>query len=710
MPGDPPLSDVVRATTATLTGGGEDRPGQLAMAEAVERAIAAGRHLVVQAGTGTGKSLAYLIPAIRSGRTVVISTATRALQDQLATNDLPQLSRAFGGSHPVRFAVLKGRSNYLCRQRAAEIAGRPAWRTVRSSGSEQPGAAEADAGPPPTVGPGRSDGMGDRRVAANDSDPAVVTETPLFTMHEEPPTARIADEVRQLLQWAETSASGDRGELPFEPSPRAWAMVAVGPRECPGAFRCPSGDDCFAEQARAAAAAAQVVVVNTSLYTAHLASDNAVLPEHDVVVFDEAHELQEIVSQGLGVEITAGRLRSTASTARGVLAGSFPATDDPAAALATAADQLQQVLDRSEGRRLHLERHPEMADLLTLIRGRAEALARALRSAGERLVGADPAGGGDGARRIRAQLSVGNLLDDLDTVLTDHDDQVIWVAAGGNGRTASLRSAPVDVAPILARRLWCETTAVLTSATIPPGVVAQLGLPARTTDCIDVGSPFPYRELAMLYVATSLPDRRQPEADAAAHGELAELILAAGGRTLALFTSWRAMTAAATALRPMVPFPILAQGDLPKAQLVARFTADEATCLFATMSFWQGVDVPGRGASLVVIDRLPFPRPDEPLLQARRERAGANAFAAVDLPRAATLLAQGAGRLVRRATDTGVVAVLDRRLATAGYRRTLLATVPPMRRTVRRDEVLDFLRGIARSAGDAEAPASPEAQ
>jgi ATP-dependent DNA helicase DinG len=269
------------------------------------------------------------------------------------------------------------------------------------------------------------------------------------------------------------------------------------------------------------------------------------------------------------------------------------------------------------------------------------------------------------------------------------DEQVAWV--DGGSRFPTLRVSPIEVGPLLAERLWGEVTAVLTSATVPVGLRQRLGLPADRTDELDVGSPFDYPSHAVLYVARSLPDRRRPESEPAIHDELAALMTAAGGRTLALFTSWRAMTAAVAALRERVAFPLLAQSDLPKPALIEAFQSDEATCLFATLGFWQGVDIPGSTLSVVAIDRIPFPRPDDPVLQARRDRAGASAFQTVDLPRAGTLLAQGAGRLIRSAEDRGVVAVLDSRLASASYRGVLLARVPPMRRVVERRVVEEFL-------------------
>ncbi len=667
------------------------------MADAVARAIDSGRHLVAQAGTGTGKSLAYLVPVVCSGRKTVVATATKALQDQLATNELPFLARQLGDRTPFVFTVLKGRSNYLCRQRAAEVSGR----APRAGSGGQPGSGQLDALPGMDGGDG---GEGDRRahhVAGGRAGPASSPAT-------------FGDEVRALLAWGEVTATGDRSELDFEPQPRAWATVSVGPRECPGAFRCPSGADCFAELARAKAAAADVVVVNTHLYATHVASGGSVLPEHEVLVVDEAHELEDVMANGLGTELTGGRLRALAVTARQLLTGSDTPLVD---AVAEAAEQLDAALAPLAGQRILSQQagRPEPAPLpevvlrsvLGLTRGRVDSLSSALRRSASAGAEPDPAG-------IRAQLAAGHISEDLARLASLDADQVAWVeaGAGGTGAPPVLRLAPVDVAPVLAEVVWPGVTAILTSATIPPGVERRVGLPEDRADRVDVGSPFPYREHAVLYVAKHLPDRRSPAAEAAIHDELQALILAAGGRTLALFTSWRAMQAAVDAVRPRLPVVVLAQNDLPKRRLVERFAADEATCLFATLSFWQGIDVPGRTLSLVVIDRLPFPRPDDPLLQARRERAGAEAFRTVDVPRAAVLLAQGAGRLVRSSTDRGVVAVLDRRLATASYRADLLQAMPPMRRSILRHQAEAALADAVSEPGDAPpgraAPTMPE--
>jgi ATP-dependent DNA helicase DinG len=618
-PGRGPVDDALRRAVAALPGEGEERPGQLAMAEAVASAIEEGRHLVVQAGTGTGKSLAYLVPAILGGQKVVVATATKALQDQLAGKDLPLLASTLGV--PVEFAVLKGRSNYLCVQRSREVSG----------GEEQ---LELD------------ESVGD-----------------------------LGREVALLVEWGAATPTGDRAELSFEPRPRAWSSVSVSAMDCPGASRCPSGEVCFAEKARQRAEEAQVVVVNTHLYGAHLASGGHVLPEHDVVVFDEAHEVEDIASSALGLELGAGRFRALVRTARGVVDSADTAALDD---LDGAGLRLENALAPWRGKRLPPGLGDDVAAVVQLAVDRANRALTALRK-----------GEADDPRRARSLQAAGHLVGDLGFAADAPDGWVTWVE--GPGHAPVLRVAPVDVGELLAERLWDEVTAVLTSATIPPGLPARLGLPADRHTMLDVGSPFPYEEHALLYCAAHLPDPRSSQYEAAMHDELEALIKLAGGRTLALFTSWRAMQAAADALDDRLPWTLLTQADLPKPALVEAFSSDERACLFATMGFWQGIDVPGPALSQVVIDRLPFPRPDEPLLQARRDRASAGAFRTVDLPRAATLLAQGAGRLIRSSVDRGVVAVLDPRLAKAGYRWDLVRALPPMRRTRDRSDVEAFL-------------------
>lgn len=665
------------AITAQMSGG-EHRPEQQEMCRAVAEAIVTRTHLVVQAGTGTGKSLAYLVPAALSGKKVVIATATKALQDQLAEKDLPQVDAGLGLPAPLDYAVLKGRSNYVCRQRVAEVGsggiqaelGDPAGRADEPAGGR--GAAEGDGG----------------------------TETGDAAEAKDAPPEGIVEEVRQLVAWSQKSQTGDRADLHFEPTDRAWNMVSVGPRECPGAYNCPSGGSCFAEAARERASVADVVVVNTHLYGAHLASGSVVLPEHDVVIFDEAHELEEVMTSSLGVDVTPGRFRSLVTSGRALVEARDADLFDT---LATVGDRLGTLLaDRVGTRVLHDEARPpvddrELAELLARGEDISRRVTDALRRGGAQRSFL-PEGGADGekadpdraSRKTRTLQAAAHLTEDLHRFATRSEGEVAWV--DGTRRNVRLRLSPIDVGPVLATMLWGEVTSVLTSATIPPRIVERVGLQAFRSEELNVGSPFDYRSHALLYVARHLPDRRAAGAEEALHEELAQLLEAAGGRTLALFTSRRATEAAAAALAPELPYTVLEQGDLPKNLLLEKFASEETSCLFATMGFWQGVDIPGRALSLVTIDKLPFPRPDDPLLQARRDRAGGGAFSLVDLPRAATLLAQGAGRLIRNASDRGVVAVLDPRLATASYRGVLLATLPPMRRSVDISEVESFLQ------------------
>lgn len=695
------LDDVV----GTLPGGGEDRDGQRRMVAAVAAAVAEGRHLVVQAGTGTGKSLGYLVPVALSGRRTVVVTATKALQDQLAGKDLPFVADALGPAADggLTFALLKGRSNYFCRQRAAEL--QSAQRAAAVTGTQLViDGAEGGRGLPPAV----------------------------------------TEEVGRLVTWAGNTTSGDRAELAFEPSAAAWSLVSVTAAECPGRARCPSGDTCFAELARERAAEADVVVVNTHLYGQHVRSGGWILPAHDVVVIDEAHELEDIVADSLGTDIGSSRLTFLAGRLRSVIADADSAVD-----LAAAARGLDEALTPFAGQRLQPgpAAHTGIRRALASALGRVQAAIELVRTAGNAAAGnADLA-----ARCTRATLAATQLADDIeraldvgtappavlgsrpgtpptprtaprtapattpapseqdratddgpaegagsDAVAASSADLVAWVEAGGPNRGPVLRLAPVEVGGPLAATVWDRITAVLTSATIPTSLAERVGLPPDHTTELRVGSPFAYDTNALLYCAVHLPDPRSAAFEPATHEELAALVTAAGGRTLALFTSWRAMRAA-DALRDRLRrsgIEVLIQGDLPKPVLLDRFATEETTCLFATMGFWQGIDVPGRSLSLVTIDKLPFGRPDEPLLVARRERAGPRAFELIDLPRAAMLLAQGAGRLIRTAGDRGVVAVFDPRLNTARYRWSLIEALPPMRRTRDRAEAERFLRTV----------------
>jgi ATP-dependent DNA helicase DinG len=601
----------------------ERRDGQREMAVDVADAICAHRHLVVEAGTGIGKSLAYLVPVALSQLRTVVATATKALQDQLIEKEVPSL-RAAGLE--LDAAVLKGRQNYLCQQRLSDL--------------------------------------GATSAASLDLD--------------DDAPAGVANQMRRIATWATSTESGERDHLGFEADPRAWSRVSMPAEECPGADRCPFGSTCFAEQAKRRAESADVVIVNAALYGAHLSTGRTLLPAHEVVVFDEAHELDAQLSRSLGVELSASRLRGIAQLARHSGATDAASITEQ---LAHAADRLAAVL---------AER---------LARGAATGLDEATRrvldeaAAGtERLVEAVealPASPGADLRRWSTRGAAVHLRGDLVRLRDPGGDDLVFLE--GTERQATLVRAPVEVGPLL-KTLWAETTGVLCSATMPLGLEDRLGLDPQRRSRVELPSPFDYASHSLLYVPAHLPDRRDPTCEDAMADELAALVDAAGGRTLALFTSRRALEHVGAAVREKVVTPVLLQGDASRAKLLEAFASDEATSLFATMGFWQGVDVPGRTLSLLAIDRLPFGRPDDPMLQARRERAKDAAFNAVDVPRASMLLAQGVGRLIRTAQDRGVVCVLDTRLATASYRAALLRRLPPMRRSTRREDAVAFLR------------------
>lgn len=636
MTGPPPTAaeaaaiEALDVVTASLPGA-EVRPGQREMAALVASAIDGDRHLVVQAGTGTGKTLAYLVPAVVAGRRTIVATATKALQDQLATKDLPFLAATLEPlGHGFAWAVLKGRNNYLCRQRLAEVRA-------------------------------RRDGQLDLDQLS----------------------APQRKEIERIALWSATTPTGDRADLDWNPGESTWRAVSVGSDECPGAERCPFGADCFAEEARRRAQASDVIVVNTHLYGLHVGSDGAILPDHEVVVFDEAHVLEDTMSDTVGVQIAPGRFVTVAATVRRIL-------DDPnlIASIADLATAARSALGPLSGRRLPLPLPDTVTDLLDEARLRLTRVAESVQAISTEVDDAVQ-------RRLRAVRILTRSIEALDAVAAAGSGTVAFVS--GTPDDPCLELAPLDVGPVLADGVWQRRTAVLTSATVPSSLARRVGLPGERTVEARVESPFDYGHQALLYCAMHLPPPRSDRFRDAVADELVSLIAAAGGRTLALFTSWAAMDHAVEAVSGRVGVPILTQRDLPKPALVRAFAESEETCLFATTGLFQGIDVPGRTLSLVVIDKLPFPRPDDPLLSARREQLGPAAFTEIDVPRAATLLAQAGGRLIRSSTDRGVVAVLDRRLGSAGYRWDLVTALPPMRRTRDRAEVEAFLRDLTRS-------------
>lgn len=608
------------------------------MLRAVADAIEQGRHLVVQAGTGTGKSFAYLVPALASGRRVVVSTATKSLQDQLGERDLPFIAKALADELSVTTAVVKGRGSYLCLSLLEEHLEAAGW--------------------------SRQEGL----------------------FHDD---IELPGELRSLVEWAAVTDSGDRDAMPFEVDD--WSDYSVAGMECPGREACPQGKECFAMAALDRAETADVVVVNHHLYGAYLASDKSILPEHRVVVFDEAHRLEDTMASALGVELAGWRVWQLVRSSRSLplIVGSAAAAR-LVRALTSAANSLDKALGETRPGRFEDPSELAAAGALERLLSVVDDLVATVRTA----TPSTPAGLGAKARLLRLS---GHMLGDLDFVATMEDGLVGWVEGGAR---PALKVAPVDIAGLLRHHLLDEITIIATSATLSVGgdlraTARALGLKADDHSELFVDSPFDYRTQACLYVAASLPDPRSDEWAEAALDEAAALLAISGGRGLLLTTSHRMLGRAAERLAGETSYRLLVQGELPKQALVREFEDDETSVLVATMGFWEGLDIPGRSLQVVIIDKLPFPRPDDPLWQARRELAqaeGLSSFAVVDLPRAGILLAQGSGRLIRSVDDRGLVAVLDPRLAKARYGTSLIRALPDMARTADPEVAREFLR------------------
>ncbi|WP_026213821.1 ATP-dependent DNA helicase [Nonomuraea coxensis] len=645
--------------------GGSERQGQVTMVRAVQQAIDADEHLAVQAGTGTGKSLAYLVPSIRhamdSDKPVVVSTATIALQRQLVDRDLPRLAEALGKElpHEPTFAILKGRRNYLCRYKAT--AGWP----------------EDD------------------------------EQDQLFDPREVSATGRM---VQRIQEWAEETETGDRDELVPGVSEQAWRQFSVSAQECLGANRCPSGAECFAELARQRAGEVDVVVTNHALLAIDAMGELPVLPEHKVVVVDEAHELVDRVTS-----VVTGEL-SELTVSLAVRRVGRLIEQSVADQLQEAGEDLKALLAAAPPGRV--DELPQVLGLtLQLIRDTAWRCVTALGPRNADKDDPDKAGQRKAAFTALDEVhdTAVRMLDAYGHASEADRAEVVWLDAGTDRRPPALRVAPLTVSGMLRDKLFGERTVVLTSATLALGgtfdaLAAQWGLSGPGEwQGIDVGSPFDHPRSGILYVAKHLP---QPGRDGLPQqylDEITELIEAAGGRTLGLFSSMRAAKAATEALRDRLDVPLLCQGDDSTMLLVRQFAEDEPTCLFGTLSLWQGVDVPGPSLRLVIIDRVPFPRPDDPLTSARQRHVaarGGNGFMAVAANHAALLLAQGAGRLLRSQHDKGVIAVLDPRLVTARYSGFLLNSLPPFWRTTDPAIPRAALKRLAAESAEAADPAT----
>src|SRR5690349_14696136 len=677
------VSDVTAATRKKATAsqllaaavgavpGGASRPGQEQMAAAIERAVKDREHLLVQAGTGTGKSLAYLTPALLVDGPVVVSTATLALQNQLVEHDLPRLADAVEpvlGRRPT-FAVLKGRHHYLCMAK------------LEHADEETPTDTLFDDAPPRAT-----QWLGE--------------------------AGKLGKQILRVQAWSEKTKTGDRDELDPGVDETAWRQVSMPARDCVGAARCAYGAECFAEASRVRAREADIVVTNHSLLAVDMLADRHIVPPHKLLIVDEAHELADRVSSAAQAELTAEGVERASRRAKPLVS---PAAGE---ALAEAADSLTVGLGEIPAGRLTTGLPPLLHQAVLLIDSATRA---ALDAIGD-IKNDDP----DPVRKQQAKAALDDISTTAQRLLEGDEHDVAWVEKSdlGSGRRA-LVVAPLSVAGTLATSLYEERTVVATSATLTLGgrfdtVARSLGLPAPTPvpaarsggltpdappvsgdgwNSLDVGSPFDYPRQGILYVAAHLPRPAASGLPDPAGAELLKLVEALGGRTLGLFSSRRAATQAAELLRARTDLPVLLQGEESLPILVRKFREQKESCLFGVMSLWQGVDVPGDACQLVVIDRLPFPRPDEPLAAARAaavDATGGSGFAAISVPVAAVRLAQGVGRLIRSRTDRGAVAVLDSRLAAPrGYGAFLRRSLPPFWYTTRPDVALGALHRLA---------------
>ena len=643
------LDEAVAAT------GGQNRAGQRTMVAHVAQALELQRHLLVQAGTGTGKSLGYLVPALarvgESDQPIVVATATLALQAQIVNRDIPRLLQALEPrpESQAQVALLKGRNNYLCLHKLE--GGYP---------EDEPDA--------------------------------------LFDMPSS--TSRVGEEVVRLREWADRTETGDRDELKPGVSDRAWAQVSVSAAECLGR-RCPLVEECFSEMARSRAAEADIVITNHALLAINAFEGMKVLPEHETVIIDEAHELVDRVTGAVSGSLTVAMVRRAARSVKKHSKADSGALEMAAGTLETAFEGLAEgLLKGLDGR------------LLTAISAVNDAARTALSDT-------KPDGQDVDAGLQMARSRVSEVHDMSSRILEASGEQdVLWISRQGgweNGRyvaasdtdPATLNIAPLSVGLQLRDGLFADRTVILTSATLTVGdsfdvAAGALGLQgegAPRWTSIDVGSPFDYRKQGIMYVAGDL----KPPGFGVHEGQLErlrELCEASEGGALGLFSSKRAAERAAEYMREHSDLNILLQGESSLKALVEEFSEDVDSCLFGTMSLWQGVDVPGDSCRLVVMDRIPFPRPDDPIAQARTEavnRHRGNGFMAVSAHHAAIRMAQGAGRLIRSVSDRGVVAVLDSRVATKRYGGFLMKAMPPMWSTQNKAAVIGALARLSAS-------------
>lgn len=649
MPVDIDAQELLQKTVDAFDG--SQRLGQQQMVSTIVEGLSAGGHRIIQAGTGTGKSLGYLVPAAahalsEGGGTVVVSTATIALQRQLMEKDLPLLASTLKREYGVTltFAVLKGRNNYVCLQK------------LHSEIPDPDGEA-------------------------------------LFELSR----GVLGDQAVAVRAWAMGTDTGDKDDFGDDIDPRVWRAFSVNRRECVGESKCAFGEDCFTAKKRLEAQAAHIVVTNHALLAIDVVEGIPILPEHDIVVIDEGHEIVDRATGAITIELNASGVE------RAISRVSAQVSDQTMDALVDSQKAFEDALLASSDPTSGLTRlsrlDSELLLALTLIRDASHAGVSEMTPR----KGEDP---DVAARNQRARGGLEELHDFAGVLISQGNDSVLWI--DHDGRPPTLHSAPLSVAHLLRDKLFAEKFAIVTSATLATSgnfdaISASLGLGSdKRTETIDVGSPFDYAQQGILYVAADLPPPGRDGLDMESLDAMGELVEAAGGRTLILCSSWRAVEKAAEYLRVRCESKLHVQKKGESVSLlVDRFTTDVESSLIGTLSLWQGVDVPGDSCIQVIIDRIPFPRPDDPLMSARSARvddAGGSGFRSVTLPRAGLLLAQASGRLIRSGTDKGVVSVLDSRLANSGYGGSLRKSMPPMWFTTEKAIAINALERLRRDS------------
>lgn len=610
----------------------EHRPEQVKMAEAVWRAISEGRHLCVEAGTGTGKTLAYLLPAVKSGSRVVVSTGTKTLQEQLYFKDVPFLEKALGRKLSV--AYMKGRHNYLCLLKLERAAREPGLY------------------------------LGEAR--------------------------HLLDEI---ARWSRQTATGDLAELGDLPEELPlWRQLDARRETCLGQ-KCKLFEQCFVTRMRQRALESDIIIVNHYLFFADLALKEwdcgTIIPEYRVVIFDEAHELEDVATNYFGISVSSYRFAELARDALAALDRSGEEAQTLRHALKALDAKAQwffALFGQEEGRfRLPREFFSDGGEegWGGRLRRAAGDLENSLAVASAELT--ELAGRSDDDEYDNLARRASELSAELSFILRGSDKRfVYWYEVRGRG--VFLQASPIDVAPILASRLFAKVdSAILTSATLSTGgnfefIKQRLGL--SNCDELRLGTHFDYMSQAMLYLPRHLPDPREPEFAGQAADEIEKILRATEGRAFVLFTSYQQMQQVYALLCGRLPYPMLIQGEMSKRALLEKFKSTPGSVLFATASFWQGVDVQGPALSCVVIDKLPFSVPTDPIISARVDllaESGRNPFYEYQLPEAVIMLKQGLGRLIRSRSDRGVLCILDKRILTRGYGRAFIESLPRCR-------------------------------